>query len=315
MMKVLHIVSKDDSLTTHYVSTINKYMSQQIESVLVDSTAAYRKVCKSWTPDIIHQYGSAEVQGSAFRRVISPNGLPVSGKSYYAIVARSPIEAERLGKEGVKRIEIVRNPMITKTTNFDETARKMLYVYQKVMDSNPLPLMNDETKTALSVLLKVGVCKDKRWITRKLAIPSVNFRLLYIYAKQEGVLPIIERGIKFLEIDAPPRENISSYLPPDYKNPVSMTGKAIDEMVKDIRVNGLSLLRMADLYEALLDDRLNEDNLVETLEQDNNKLLFSSILTIMSEQLLLDEGFMPCPPIENRETKQLRQNLLNHLRL
>ena len=86
-------------------------------------------------------------------------------------------------------------------------------------------------------------------------------------------------------------------------------------MVKDIRANGLSLLRMADLYEALLDDRLNEDNLVEKLEQDNNKLLFSSILTIMSEQLLLDEGFMPCPPIENRETKRLRQNLLNHLRL
>lgn len=315
MIKVLHIISKDDALTTHYVSTMTKYMSQQIESAFADGPAACRKICKSWTPDIIHQYGSAAFHSAAFRKVVSPLGCSVADKSYYAVVARSPIEAERLGKEGVERVEIVRNPLITKTTNFDEAARKMLYVYQKVMDSNPLPLMNDETKAALSIFLKAGICKDKRWITQKIDVSAVDFHLLYIYASLEGVLPIVQKGAEILETDVPARENASSYLPADYQKPVSMAGKSIEEMVNDVRQKGLSLLRLADLYHALTDDRLNEDKLITILEQDNNKLLFSSILTLMSEQLLLDEGFMPCQPVENRETKRLRVNLQNHLQL
>ena len=312
MIKVLHVYPKNDSLMARYIHLLmEKYPAKA-----TDDAVEFRQTCKEWQPDIVHQHKGVTFVGKGnYRLVISPCGEPVDRSDYYAIIARSPLEADTLHQKGMKRVEIVRNPLITKTTNFSETAQKLSYVYQKVMDSNPLPLMNTDTRNALAVVLKASITGDKRWIDPKLPISSIQYRQLYIYALHEGVLPFVEKGLNVMDVSPPPREQTASYLPDNYKKPQSIVGKSIPEMLTDIRQNGLSLLRICELGQALMDDHLDEEKLIKLLEQENINLLFRRILQILKEQICLDEGFMPNPPLDDKVTQRLRLQLINHLKL
>lgn len=312
MIKVLHIYPKNDSIMARYIHLLmEKYPAKA-----TDDAAEFVKMCKEWQPDIVHQHQGALLSHKGnYRLVVSPCGEPMNETGYYAVIARSPLEADALQQKGIKRIEIVRNPLITKTTNFDETAKKMAYVYQKVMDSNPLPLMNTETRQALAVILKAAITGDKRWTDQKLPISSIQFRLLYIYAQLEGVLPLVEKGLKVMEASPPPYEQTASYLPDNYKKPESIVGRSIPEMLADIQEKGLSLLRICDMYQALMDEHLDEEKILEKIEEKKYYVLFSRILQILKEEVYLNEGFMPCLPTDDTGTRRLRQQLINHLRL
>ena len=316
MIKVLHIYPKDDHSTARYVALLSKALPDSFESKCSDDLASLKKMCRDWQPDIVHQYGALSVDVPG-RRVVSPCGNTFDNqKSYYAVIARSPLEAESLNTQGITRVEIIRNPLVTKTTNFDETAQKITYVYQKVMDSNPLPLMDEETRTLLFQLLKVAVLGDKRWVPGFTFSPdTVNFRLLLHYASLEGVLPLIQKGLSILRIDAPEYKKIACYLPEAYVLPKSMSGQDIIDMVKDVQRNGLSLLRLVNLFEALHHPDINEDQLLNNLESEELLSLFSSILSILKELLSLEDGFMPCESVDNSETRRLRNNITNHLQL
>lgn len=316
MMKILHIYPKDDNSLARYVALLIKALPEHVESRASDDPVAAKKMCKEWQPDIIHLYGSASCDVSG-RRVISPCGVPVAKQpTFYAVIARSPLEAETLSAQGVKRVEIIRNPLVTKTTNFDETAQKTAYVYQKVMDSHPLPLLSETTRTLLYQLLKAAVCGDKRWVVGFTAPPSdVNYRLLFHYADLEGVLPLVQKGLNILGIEAPVHQKIACYLPDGYQQPVSMSGRDIMDMLNDIQDNGLTLLRLVNVFEALHAPSFNEDQFMKRLDNESLSPLFRSILSIAQELLALEEGFMPCEPIDNGDTRKLRDNINNHLRL
>ena len=316
MIKVLHVFPKDDALTSRYVKLLIEAMSQRVESEMADSPVSFRKKCKDWQPDIVHFYG--ESKGSTdYRKVVSPCGTPFySHQPYYAVIARSPIEAERLHSQGINRIEIIRNPLITKTTNFEEMAIKTAYVYQKVMDSNPITLMDKTTKQALSTILKVGLCGDKYWVDgTSIDTENVDFRTIFIYAELEGILLLVNKGLQLLDIKAPPYQKTACYLPDNYQAPTVSYKSDIALQVKDIRNNGLTLLKLCTLFESLYEKSLNEDKLLKKLETEDNLSLFKSILFLEEEILQLDQGFMPCIPIENRMIRKLRNEIYNHLQL
>jgi hypothetical protein len=312
MIKVLHIYPKNDPLTTRYVHLL----MDKIESKATDNAVEFKSICQQWQPDIIHQHGSVDVKyQSNFRWIVSPNGLVSSFDDYYAVIARSPLEAENLHKAGSKRVEIIKNPLITKQVDFEETAGKMRHVYEKVMNSNPLDLMDDDAKQALAVILKAAICGDKRWVEQYLPVSTSQMRLLYIYASLEGVLPLLDEGLKLIGMEQPKQEPFECYLPEDYTVPTSMSASSILNMLVDIQHNGLSLRRLADIFSALYADTHNDDKLIGTLDDNNLKPMFASILKILQEQLLLDDGYMPCPVIDNSATNHLRKSLQNHLSL
>jgi hypothetical protein len=313
MIKVLHIYPKNDPLTARYVHLL----MEKIPSEATDDVKAFKKMCEEWQPDIIHQYGQVDVQPNQhYRWVVSPFGEMLPGyDTYYAVIARSHLEAERLSDAGATYVETVLNPLVTKTTTFDETAQKLNIIYQKVMNSDPLALMDEETLQALPVILKAAICGDKRWVSSKLPIPSsVQHRLLDIYATLEGIYPLLAEGYRILGMALPAHEAFDCYLPAGYTVPKTISGHIL-EMMTDIRENGLSLRRLADVYIALLNPNMDEDRLLAELDKNNVKSLFTSVLQILSEQLIIDEGYMPCPPINNAETRRLRQQLQNRLRL
>ena len=94
-----------------------------------------------------------------------------------------------------------------------------------------------------------------------------------------------------------------------------MSGKGIVKMVDDAMHNVPTLLRLINLFVALHDERLNEEELTASLIDKNMLGPFQRLLQLLKEQLLLEEGFMPCPAIDDRITRQMRNQLINHLKL
>jgi hypothetical protein len=59
---------------------------------------------------------------------------------------------------------------------------------------------------------------------------------------------------------------------------------------------------------------LDEEKLLSLLDKDKT-LLLSRLLWVASQETLLDEGFMPLPPINDRKTKQIHLLLKKHLQI
>ena len=328
-MKVLHLYSQKRSLLANYVSQLCKYLPQDVECAVADNGQDFRKECKAFRPDIVHQHGIVSISNinsqipilsPRYRLVLTPHGDDVFSNKAYAIIARSQMESDRIA---FRRTEVVRNPIITKTTDFAEAAASMVRIYQRVMDSHPLPLMDDNTRRSMAMLLKAGICGDRRWVQNDDTAEdsdssdkhvSTDFRRILIYAELEGVADIIRKGMTLMGI-TPLDVTVDCYLPEGYSVPDPMTGKSINNILSDISKNGLSMIRIVDLYKALHDDRLDEDRLSASLEQDKTKPLFQSLLQILKEQILLDEGFMPCSPIDNQLTRKLRRQLTTRLQI
>ena len=320
-MKVLHAYSHDNPRLAMYVSLISQAMPPDVECVFADNASDLRLAVKDSHPDIIHQHGrfpaavvetidstglSDRVSPSP-RLVVSPHGEETDTQQAYAVIARSPYEMTILKTE---RKELVQNPLITRTISVQEAAEAIAAVYRRVMDSNPLELMDAATRRWLSLALKVGLLGDKRWVGNEPLPPSdPDFRHLYIYAEQEGVLDIVQRGLDLLGIDAPEKMPTDCYMPHGYIIPKAMPGASITELLYDIERNGITLLRLTELTKALYDDNLDEEALMEQVEAEKLRPLTQSVLQVLSEQTLLTEGFMPCAPLNNSDTHRLRLQL------
>lgn len=318
-MKILHIYPKTDAQLAHYVSMLTTAMENLVEARTATEANSVAATCKEWQPDIIHLHGAMPCQlPKRSRTVISPHGATVSQKAY-VVIARSPIEKERLS-DRCQRIEIVSNPIITRTTSADKTARQVMEIYQRVMDSNVRELMSEATREALRLLLKVGISGDRRWACDRTLQEGVNWRQLYIYARQEGVSQVLQRGARAFGETTPviDTEHIKTYLPDHYQQPKPMKSgyvpTLLDTIAEEIGSRQLSLCRMAELHQALMSDTLDEEKLMSELDTKHRKLL-SSLLQVASEETLLDEGFMPTSPVSDHTTRLIRNLINRHLEI
>lgn len=319
-MRVLHVYRHDNPRLAKYVSLLIQAMPADVECVFADNASDARLGIKEFQPDIIHQHGqSLSYTMSCQRLVVSPHGETTDTSKAYVVIARSPYE---LTCHETDRKELVRNPLITKTITFDEAAATIRTVYQRVMDSHPLEFMNTDTRHFLALLLKAGLLGDKNWVADdsiwkswSLVTPHVDYRHLFIYAELEGVLDIVQRGIAVLGIDCPEKPTVDCYLPSGYKRPEPLAKLNIPELMRDVEANGITLLRLTELTKLLYDDSLDEAALMERIDAGKQRTLFQLIMQILSEQVLLTEGFMPCPPLDNNLTENLRQQIENHLRI
>ena len=344
-MKVLHVYRHDNPRLAEYVRLLSQAMPADVECAFADNASDVRLGIKDFQPDIIHQHGQTSYSLSGARLIVSPHGEATDNTKAYAVIARSPYELSSCDTE---RKELVRNPLITKTITFEEAAAAIHIVYQRVMDSHPLELMDTNTRHLLAILLKAGLLGDKGWVNGQCSMFNVQcstvndsqFRLLFIYASLEGVLDIVEHGIKVLSItDAEANSSLFTlhsslftsealhsslftlhsslkiYLPQGYKTPVPLDGATIPQLLRDIDANGITLLRLTELMRLLYDDSLDEDALMEQIDDMNARPQLQLLLQILSEQMLLTEGFMPCPPLDNSFTENLRQQIENHLRV
>lgn len=337
-MNVLHIYSKNDAQAERYVGMLTTSLSHSVDLRSACDAETVGQMCQEWKPDIVHQHGNVSTSvlaplsalQPAPRWVITPHGQSTDLHHAYVVVARSQMEHEQL-KALHPRIETVRNPLITRTVTTGDCARKMLRIYLRVTHSDVLPLMNDATRQLLPLLLNAAICGDCRWVGKEKVDTLISqtsasdFPLLYIYAEQEGVLTLVEEGLRLLGISAPAREPAESYLPLGFKPPKPLLTDGVREsadltsdivrMLLDIQQNGPTLLRLAETAMTLRNDRLDEGALLKELNQQNLKDFLACLLPLLAEQTGLTEGFMPCPPTDNKTTEGLRSKLINRFRL
>ena len=122
---------------------------------------------------------------------------------------------------------------------------------------------------------------------------------------------MVRQGLTMLGINAPEPDAKAddSYLPEDYAQPAPMPVATVSELVADISHHGPSLLRLSELARALHSSTIDEEQLQQTLQQEGLLTLLAALLPLLSEQLLLTEGFMPCQPVEGPAAQQLRAQL------
>lgn len=347
MIKILHIYPKTNAMIAQYVDMAEKGMSDNFATASAVDKKSARQMCKDWQPDIVHLHGchdSELLQAANYavkqgaRLVVNPHGdlqpwvlkgilkqdirwrtLRNAIRHTYALIAQSKAEADNLMQLAWNdRVETIVNPIITRTTDAAHLAAMICNIYNKVMASDVLTLMDDDTLEALRLLLKAGITGDERWLEKPFTL-SPDWQKLYVYAQYEGIAPVLNRGIEVLNLMVPEPLLSPIYLPNDYQQPAPSRHKEVLPLVRMIKEEteqgSLSVLRLVELDRLLR--RTAPDEEVLLIELDGAKLrpFFASLLQILAEQTGLDEGFMPCQPLDNKVTQEIRTTITNHLKI
>ena len=335
-MNVLHLFPESETVIARHVAMIEGQSTGQGESAEV--------------PDIVHVHGcwnraivrrAERLHRLGARLVLSPHeGLQPwmirerrlqekLAKTLlwqrrmvarcYAVIAHGVVEADNLTKLGWNpRIETIGNAVISNGVTPDEMRRLTQAVYQKVMDSNTIELLDDEARQHLVTLIKAGTTGDRRWVAGR-PVPSpdeTEWRRLLLYADHENIRDVIDSGVQTLGIVPHQLQTsaIASYLPTSYHRP---TVKAIDAVgiVTEMRHTQLTLLQLVELDKALHRPDVEDDSVIDTLAGKRLTKYFQRLLQLLGEQTGLDEGFMPLSPLDDKQTQILRNRLANHLKI
>ena len=252
----------------------------------------------------------------------------------YAIIVQGKMEEECLSKLGWNsRTVIIRNSLITNTINAHDMAQQMQNVYRKIMDSNTLQLMTSNTRITLRQLLKVGITGDKRWLGESyVTITDPNqWRMLYCYVHHEQVADIVKRGLNILHMEAPDFDisKMPCFLPDGYE-PSKTIEEAIgmqfatenDRLMATFRHlrrlalrRRLTLAHLAELDKELRYHDAAEDQLCDALKEHHLYVFARRIMQLAHVFTGLDEGLMPMPMLEDRQTRIMKKNIENHLKI
>ncbi len=255
-------------------------------------------------------------------------------ESAYAIIIQGKMEEECIKKLGWNnRLEIIRNPVITHSITSSEMAYKTYYVYRKVLNSHTIELMREQTRTLLRYFIKAGITGDSRWVTGDLF--SINdpeqWRHILIYAHYENISSIVLRGAHLLNYQIPDLDirKISCFLPKNFEMPKSVQDAiglqyasendrliATFKYIRKLIIHSqLTISHLCEIDRELREHNVEEDHLMETLKESKLYKTACRTMQLLEDYTAFDEGFMPVPPLNDRMTKRIRQQIYNHLKI
>lgn len=335
-MKILHLYPQDEQLIARHVEMLgdNRYSNSELAA----------------SPDIVHVHGcwrygivkeALNYHRQGVRIVFSPHGglepwiikeRQFSEKlaktllwqrrlaeSSYVMIVHGAMERDALQQlKWNPRIETIRNAVVTNSITPEAMNQHTREVYRKVMDSNTIEVMAPETLHMLPRLLKAGITGDRRWLEGEEVknLSESEWRKLLLYADHENVRSTVDRGLSVMRIQVPliNTTNAGSYLPTNYKLPQVGSHDVIG-ITGEMQRGPLTLRQMVEMDRALRRDSVDDEQLTDALTEKRLCKFFRRILQILTEVTLLDEGFLPAAPIDDRQTKQLRNLLKRHLRI
>ena len=357
-MKILHIYPKSDNMMARHVNILMEGLRHSADVQATSSLTEFKTIIRQMQPDIVHCHGCwqyaianaasiARKQGT--RVVLSPHGLLEpwvleekslqeklhktllwqrrSVEQAYVLIAFGKMEQKYLQElKWNPRIEIILNSVTTNSISSQEMCSQTFAIYQKVLDSNVLELMDESTQQLLAAILKASITGDTRWVTQwsQEAMTPLCWRQLLIYAEHENIRNYVDYGINILGLNAPAldTEKIAAYYPENYQRPKPLKeivgeykGNETDyivRMIRQIQKQPL-LLHLIELTRELYRDSVDDDQLQQSLEEKGILKYASRLMQVLHEQTLLDEGFMPLSPTDDRGTRQIRDLITNHL--
>lgn len=365
-MRILHYYDNSDDMVSQHVKMLTENMGPEAENYAVAEEEKARTLLCGTHYDVLHIHGcwrnatrsivkQALHQGT--RLVLTPHGqlepwiqkedfwkekLPKRilyqrdiVQHAYAVVVQGQMEQECMEQLGWnRRLLVIRNAVLTSSTTTTEMSQKTFSLYRKVMDSNPLELMNDSVQHSLRSILLAGTTGDKRWLDPSDTMPSFSneeWRLLLCFAHQEHIMDTMMRGIRVLGLNAPDIDTaaIDFFLPDKYQET-----KSIQEVIgnqfpsenerllatfrllrKWSAAGLLSIRHLIELNRELRQYPCNEEELVDELKERRLFPFASRIMQLMDEQTGLTEGFMPMPPTNDRTTRRIARQIRNHLKI
>lgn len=365
-MRILHYyASNAPEVVTEYVKILCEQMGQDAENESTTAVQEALQMMRDRHYDLLHIHGcwqyaayrlARQAQRCGTRIVVTPHGQLepwIMKRRYwkeklpkrllfqrsiiqqaYAVIVQGKMEEECLRKLGWnKRTVIIRNCLITNSINTVEMAHQTWQTYRKIMDSNPLALMTDATKTTLCQLLKVGITGDERWLGESyVTITDHNqWRLLYCYVHQEQVAEVVKRGLRILRVDTPDFDihQMPCFMPDGYE-PSKSIEEAIgmqfatenDRLMATFRHlrrlamhSRLTLSHLVELDKELRNHDTAEDQLCDALKERHLYKFARRIMQLTNDLTGLGEGHMPMPPLDDRLTRHLRKHIDNHLKI
>ena len=252
----------------------------------------------------------------------------------YVVIAMGTMERESLEKLGWNpRIETIRNAIITQSITTREMTRLLLDTYRKVMDSDVYHIMNEATRQALMLLLKAAVCEHRDWLHGE-SVPElsdIEWRQLLIYARHEQLEHMLKRGIHVLGMKEPMMDvsQVSAYFPADYV-PVKTIAETIgNQFVSENKrllatfkylhrlctTQQLAMAHLMELAKEIRGHDIDEELLQETLEEEHLLTFASRLMGVLADFGQMEEGIMPVPPINDKQTEKLGNQITNRLKI
>jgi hypothetical protein len=244
----------------------------------------------------------------------------------YALISFGKMEQQYLAQlKWNPRIEMIHNAVITNSTTRERMCAQTFAVYQKVLDSNVLEQMDDATQQLMATIIKAGILGDKHWTEFNLP-ETIDWRRMLIYAEHQNIRNYVDYGINILGLSAIglDTENLPAYFPESYQRPQPIKkligeykGDETDYLVRMIRQIEKQplLLHLIELTRELYRDTVNDDALQEALEEKGLMKFAARLMPVLSELTLLNEGYMPVDPINDRGTRKIRESITNHLKI
>ena len=360
-MRILHFYPQTDNAISQYFTMLADNMGLEVENHKATTSKEAKQLLSNIQFDILHIHGcwdnaqftivrKALRQGA--RLVVTPYGqlepwvqqqrfwqekLPkriayqqsVISQAY-AVIVQGNMELECMNKLGWNsRCIIIRNAVITHSITPREMARQTFDLYQRIIDSNPLQLMNDNTRRFVKRLITIGITGDERWVTDKDVPMLGDWRQILCYAHQEQIMPTIMRAVRKLNLMLPDIDasKIPYFLPESYAETQSIQQTignqfisenerliATFKVIKKLMTNRqLSIKHLIELDIELREHSCEESQLAEELAERRLLKLAARTMQLMSDFTGLTEGFMPVPPLNDWITKKWNQQIENHL--
>lgn len=364
-MRILHYIPKDDNMIINYVDMLLSSMGLEAENIFADNEIAAKEKLQTLHFDILHIHGCWYYSAYRILHIAMKNGTRIVLSPYgqlepwimeenywkeklpkkilfqkklvenaYAVIIQGKMEEECIKKLGWSdRMEIIRNPIITRSISSTEMAQKTYFVYRKVLDSHTIELMREQTLHLLRCLIKAGITGDSQWVTEDLyqLNDPEQWRYILIYAHYENIKGIVLRGAHLLNYRIPDLEtdNIPCYLPRNYNVPKSIQDSigmqyasendrlmaTFKHIRKLILHHQLTICHLCEIDKELREHDVEEDHLTETLKESKLYKTACRTMQLLHDFTGFDEGFMPVTPLDDRITRRIRQQIYNHLKI
>ena len=346
-MKLLHLYPKDDPVIAKHVQLLQEYGRDM--ACGDDERPDIVHVHGCWNYAIVRRAEQLRRKGA--RIVLTPHGgldpwviaerrlTEKTAKALlwqrrliehsYVLIAQGRMEAEAASHLGWNpRTETIRNAVITSSITPKAMYCQTTAVYQKVMDSYTFELMNDDTLLLMTKLIKAGITGDRRWLPEddfephgfmrsKLSdISADDWRHLLLYTEHENIRAVVDRGISILGISQPAVDTSASvsYLPTQYVRP-EVTATDVVGITTEINRGALTMRHIVELAQALRNPDADDDKIVAALTDSHLARLFQRLMHLLEEFTLHEEGFMPLPPVNDKQTQAIRKRLVERLRI
>lgn len=247
-----------------------------------------------------------------------------------------------------KKIALIKNPVLTSQTTFDEVSRLFMALYRKVLDSNARVVLSQEASEAICALLQLGVDaqgfvykNDEEELAAKLdKLTDDDWRYIFIYAYDENIEASIKHALDLLHYEYPQtdvesidrfdtKQNYDEGVLKDdvllsrnilLRNKVKETfanrGKEEQKVCLrflnfhyELNRHTAPLSHFADLYLNMRLTKMDEDMLRDMAKELDMTNFAQKLMAVMADLLGLTEGFMPFTPKEGRGAKALKRQI------